>query len=270
MVFDSCASGKANFSDAPICDTLANDNFSPLLRMTTPPNHERHIRSFVRRQGKITVGQRKARLDLAAKWVLSKPDSPIDFEALFGNPNPVVLEIGFGMGETTATIAQKNPLWNFLGIEVYPAGIGALLQRIETLGLRNIRIIEDDAVSILRHAIAPLALHAAHIFFPDPWPKKRHHKRRIIQAEFVSLLTSRIAPEGYLHCATDWPEYADQMLQVLSAEPWLRNHFPAAGFAERPDWRPQTKFESRGMRLGHPIADLCFRKRSSPPSPTAK
>jgi tRNA (guanine-N7-)-methyltransferase len=238
--------------------------------MSMARNDERHIRSFVRRQGKITVGQRKARLDLAAKWVLSKPHAPIDFQALFGNQNPVVLEIGFGMGEATATIAQKNPLWNFLGIEVYPAGIGALLQRIETLSLHNIRIIEDDAVTILRQAIAPLSLHAAHIFFPDPWPKKRHHKRRIIQGEFVSLLASRIAPEGYLHCATDWPEYANQMLQVLSAEPWLRNHYPADGFAERPDWRPQTKFESRGLRLGHPIADLCFRKRSSPPSPAAK
>jgi tRNA (guanine-N7-)-methyltransferase len=217
-----------------------------------------HIRSFVRRQGKITAGQRLARERLAQKWTLAFDGQRLDPAQVFGNPNSLILEIGFGMGETTAHIAQRNPALNFLGVEVYPAGVGALLARIESFGLTNIRIVEHDAVEVLRDAIAPDLLQGVHIYFPDPWPKKRHHKRRLIQSAFVQLLVSRIMPGGYLHCATDWPEYADQMLLELTQCGLLKNQHP--GFAPRPDWRPLTKFEARGLRLGHPVADLVFRR----------
>jgi len=217
-----------------------------------------HIRSFVRRQGKITAGQRLARERLAQKWTLAFDGQRLDPAQMFGNPNGLILEIGFGMGETTAHIAQRNPELNFLGVEVYPAGVGALLARIESSGLTNIRIVEHDAVEVLRDAIVPDLLQGVHIYFPDPWPKKRHHKRRLIQSAFVQLLASRIMPGGYLHCATDWPEYADQMLLELTQCGLLKNQHP--GFAPRPDWRPLTKFEARGLRLGHPVADLVFRR----------
>ena len=217
-----------------------------------------HIRSFVRRQGKITAGQRLARERLAEKWTLAFKPERLDPHHVFGNTNGLILEIGFGMGETTAQIAQQNPGLNFLGVEVYPAGVGALLARIESTGLTNVRIVEHDAVEVLRDAIAPDSLQGVHIYFPDPWPKKRHHKRRLIQSAVVALLASRIMPGGYLHCATDWPEYADQMLTELAACELLKNQHP--GFAPRPDWRPLTKFEARGLRLGHPVADLVFRR----------
>lgn len=222
------------------------------------PSHP-HIRSFVRRQGKITAGQRLARERLAQKWTLAFSHQRLNLTEAFGNANGVILEIGFGMGETTAEIARQNPDLNFLGVEVYPAGVGALLARIEASGLTNIRIIEHDAVEVLRDAIAPDLLQGVHIYFPDPWPKKRHHKRRLIQSAFVDLLASRIMPSGYLHCATDWPEYADQMMVELSQCKLLQNQHQ--GFAPRPDWRPLTKFEARGLRLGHPVADLVFRRK---------
>lgn len=221
-------------------------------------NSHPHIRSFVRRQGKITAGQRLARERLAQEWTLAFDGQHLDPHQAFGNPNGLILEIGFGMGETTAQIAQRNPGLNFLGVEVYPAGVGALLNRIESSGLTNIRIMEHDAVEVLRDAIAPDLLQGVHIYFPDPWPKKRHHKRRLIQSAFVDLLASRIMPGGYLHCATDWSEYADQMMVVLTQCKLLENQHQ--GFAPRPDWRPLTKFEARGLRLGHPVADLVFRR----------
>jgi tRNA (guanine-N7-)-methyltransferase len=226
-----------------------------------------HIRSFVRRQGKITASQRQARSNFAAKWSLSFTGQPLCLSDLFGNENPVVLEIGFGMGETTAIIAARNPSWNFLGLEVYPAGVGALLQRIEKQAIENIRIIEHDAVEVLKDGLEAESLHGIHLFFPDPWPKKRHHKRRLIQPAVAQLMASRIEVGGYLHCATDWQPYADQMLSVLSTEPLLENRFQ--GFAPRPNWRPQTKFEARGLRLGQPAADLVFMRRPSPASPSA-
>ncbi len=217
-----------------------------------------HIRSFVRRQGKITAGQRLARERLAQEWTLAFCNQPLDLVRAFGNTNGLILEIGFGMGETTAEIARQNPDLNFLGVEVYPAGVGAMLNRIASGDLTNVRIIEHDAVEVLRDGLLADQLQGVHIYFPDPWPKKRHHKRRLIQAPFVNLLASRIMPGGYLHCATDWPEYADQMLHELSSCHLLKNQH--AGFAPRPDWRPLTKFEARGLRLGHPVADLVFRR----------
>jgi len=185
--------------------------------------------------------------------------APIDAAALYGRHAPLVVEIGFGMGAATAQIAAAHPDVDYLGVEVHPPGIGALLARIEAMDLRNVRIVDADAVEVLEHMIAPSSLAAIHIFFPDPWPKLRHHKRRLVQPAFAALAASRLAPGGTLHCATDWLDYAGQMLVVLSAEPALVN--TADGFTDRPASRPLTKFEARGLERGHGIRDLLFRRR---------
>ncbi|MEO9064707.1 MAG: tRNA (guanosine(46)-N7)-methyltransferase TrmB, partial [Burkholderiaceae bacterium] len=190
-------------------------------------------------------------------------DSPIDPAAVFGRHAPLVVEIGFGMGAATADIAQSQPDVDFLGIEVHPPGVGALLRQIGERGLRNIRIVSHDAVDVLETMIAPESLTGVNIFFPDPWHKNRHNKRRLVQAPFVQFLATRLAADGLLHCATDWEPYADQMLQVLSSEPSLVN--TADGFAERPPQRPLTKFEQRGLTRGHGVWDLLYRKRSGRP-----
>ncbi|MEZ5653670.1 MAG: tRNA (guanosine(46)-N7)-methyltransferase TrmB [Burkholderiaceae bacterium] len=216
------------------------------------------IRSFGTRRGHLTPGQRAALAGLREAWSVPYRDQLLDFAELFGNDAPVTLEIGCGMGETTARIAADAAQRNFIGIEVYPAGVGTLLRRIDDQGLRNLRVIQADAVEVLEKMIAPGTLAGVNIFFPDPWPKKRHHKRRLIQPPFVSLVASRMAAGARLHCATDWAEYAEQMLAVLSAQPALRN--VADGFHPRPDWRPMTKFEQRGLRLGHGVFDLIFER----------
>jgi tRNA (guanine-N7-)-methyltransferase len=172
----------------------------------------------------------------------------------------LVLEIGFGMGAATAAIAIARPDTDFIGVEVHPPGVGALLQQIAAQGLTNLRIVQHDAVEVIEHMLAPGALAGVHIYFPDPWPKKRHHKRRLIQPAFIDLLLTRMAPGAYLHCATDWEPYAVQMLEVLSAQPLLVNQVD--GFAPRPSWRPLTKFENRGLGLGHGVWDLLFRNSS--------
>jgi tRNA (guanine-N7-)-methyltransferase len=177
----------------------------------------------------------------------------------FEREAPTILEIGFGMGETTEKIALARPGDNFLGVEVFNAGVGALLKRIEASSLNNIRIIQHDAVEVLRDMLAPQSLAGVHIYFPDPWPKTRHHKRRLIQPQLVELLASRMAPGAYIHCATDWEHYAEQMLAVLSTDISLQN--TCEGFAPRPDFRPLTKFENRGLRLGHGVWDVIFKKR---------
>lgn len=223
------------------------------------PDHG-HIRSFVMRRGYLSDAQRDAHERLLPQYGVPPGDGPIDFEALFGRRAPVVLEIGFGMGHTTAEIAAARPETDFLGIEVYTPGVGSLLRHIEDDALNNVRIIQLDAVEVLKQRIAQASLAGVHLYFPDPWPKLRHHKRRLIQQPFIANLATRITPRGYLHCATDWEPYAQQMLQVLSAEPLLVNQ--ADGFAPRPDWRPLTKFEQRGMRLGHGVFDLMFLRRS--------
>jgi len=219
----------------------------------------RGVRSFVLRQGRMTAGQKRAQEALLPRFGIAYSPEPIDLDAAFGRPGPKILEIGFGMGETTAAIAQAHPECDYIGVEVHAPGVGALLRRMEAAGLTNIRIIRHDAVAVLEHMIRPDSLAGAHVFFPDPWPKKRHHKRRLIQPAFVALLASRIAPGGYLHLATDWGEYAAQMLAVLSAEPLLEN--TATGFSDRPQARPLTKFENRGLKLGHGVRDLVFRRR---------
>jgi tRNA (guanine-N7-)-methyltransferase len=220
---------------------------------------ERRIRSFVTRAGRLSTAQAKAIETLGSRFCIPYAKEMLDFNQAFGRSAPTVLEIGFGMGGTTAAIAAGMPDKNFLGVEVHTPGVGSLLKLIGEQQLENLRIIQHDAVEVVTHMIAPESLAGVHIFFPDPWHKARHNKRRLIQSPFVALLSSRIAPGGYLHCATDWQDYAEQMLQVLSGEPSLKN--TAEGYAPRPDYRPVTKFENRGLRLGHGVWDLVFAKR---------
>ncbi len=223
------------------------------------PTLRRGIKSFVLRAGRMGPGQQRALRELAPRFVLPFAPAPLDVRRVFGRSAPLVVEIGFGMGQATAAIAAARPHDNFLGIEVHEPGVGALLQCIEQQQLANLRIVQHDAVEVLREVIALSSLAAVHVFFPDPWPKKRHWKRRLIQPPFVALLASRLAAGGTLHCATDWQPYAEQMLDVLSAEPLLDN--TADGYATRPDYRPLTKFENRGLALGHGVWDLVFVKR---------
>ena len=220
---------------------------------------EHRIRSFVTRAGRLSTAQGKAIEALGPQFCIPYAKAPLDFAQGFGRNAPTILEIGFGMGETTAKIAAGMPEKNFLGVEVHTPGVGSLLKLISEQGLTNLRLIQHDAFEVITNMIAPASLAGAHVFFPDPWHKARHNKRRLIQAPFVSLLASRIAPGGYLHCATDWQEYAEQMLEVLGAEPALQN--TADAYAPRPDYRPVTKFENRGLRLGHGVWDLVFTKR---------
>jgi tRNA (guanine-N7-)-methyltransferase len=187
--------------------------------------------------------------------------APLDLDGTFGRVAPRVMEIGFGMGETTARIAAANPDTDYLGIEVHTPGVGSLLKQAGELGLKNLRIIQHDAVEIVRAMIPPSSLDGVHVFFPDPWPKKRHHKRRLLNPAFVHELALRLRPGGYLHVATDWEDYAQQTLAVLSGEALLENS--AAGFAPRPAYRPLTKFEQRGLRLGHGVWDLVFRRTAT-------
>lgn len=221
------------------------------------------IKSFVRRAGRTTTGQAKAFEDLGPRFILPYSPQPLDASAAFGRSAPLILEIGFGMGEATAHIARVRPDDNFLCCEVHEPGVGALLKRLGEQGQTNIRILQHDAVEVIDHMLAPGSLDGVHIFFPDPWHKKKHNKRRLIQPPLVAKLAARLKPGGYLHCATDWQPYAEQMLEVLSAEPLLANSTDSAsGYAPQPDYRPLTKFENRGLRLGHGVWDLVFLRRA--------
>jgi tRNA (guanine-N7-)-methyltransferase len=228
----------------------------PDLPSIETPVFPRGVRSYVKRGGRTTDAQARAFETWAAEFILPYQAQFLDLSSCFGREAPTVLEIGFGMGEATAQIAQAMPGTNFIGCEVHEPGVGALLKRIGEQGLSNLRIVQHDAVQVLQHMIPPGSLMGVHVFFPDPWHKKRHHKRRLIQPPLVALLASRLKAGGYVHCATDWQPYAEQMLAVLSAEPALRN--TAADYAPRPAYRPLTKFENRGLRLGHGVWDLVF------------
>ncbi|MFZ9329459.1 MAG: tRNA (guanosine(46)-N7)-methyltransferase TrmB [Polynucleobacter sp.] len=252
----------------------------------------RRIRSFVRRAGRTTLAQEHAIATLGNQFLLPFEDTLFDW-SVFGAPYqdaPRIVEIGFGMGESTAQIAQVRPNDVFLGIEVHEPGVGALLKRIGEQNLSNIRLISHDAVEVLERMIAPDSLDGVHIFFPDPWHKTRHHKRRLIQKDFVELLVSKLKPNGYIHLATDWQHYAEQMLLVLNHHPQLRNQSTRTvrleaiggidqdqiiggidwtvqqlqgmheGFVDKPSYRPLTKFENRGLKLGHGVWDLLYRK----------
>ncbi len=220
---------------------------------------ERRIRSFVTRAGRLSTAQARALDTLGPAYCLPYQKALLDIDAAFGRTAPTILEIGTGMGETTAYIAGLMPEKNFMGVEVHTPGIGSLLKLIGERELHNLRLVQHDAFEVVTHMVAPESLAGVHVFFPDPWHKARHNKRRLIQGPFVKLLASRIVKGGYLHCATDWQEYANQMLEVLSAETTLKN--TADGFAPRPDYRPVTKFENRGLKLGHGVWDVVFEKR---------
>ena len=204
----------------------------------------------------MSPAQQRACDELLPRYGIAYAVGPLDFAGIFGRAAPVTLEIGFGMGETTAAIAQAHPDIDFLGIEVHLPGVGALLKRVDELRLANVRVIRHDAVEVVAAMIPAASLAAVHVYFPDPWPKKRHHKRRLLVPAFVRALAQRLRPGGYLHAATDWSEYADEILATLAAEPLLAN--TAAGFAPRPAWRPETKFEARGLKLGHAVYDLVY------------
>ena len=223
----------------------------------------RHIRSFAMRRGHVTAAQKRAFDEVLPRVAIPYAASPRDLDAAFGRHAPRVLEIGFGMGDATARIAASRPDVDFLGVEVFAAGVGSLCKRIDELALTNLRIVQHDAVEVVRDMLADDALAGVHIFFPDPWPKARHHKRRLVNPAFIAAVARKIAPGGYLHCATDWEHYAQQMLEVLSGEPLLANRH--AGFAPGQSnplvERPTTKFHARGARLGHGVWDLVFVRR---------
>ncbi len=237
-------------------DTPTNNG--PARPMLYDPTEHR-IRSFVTRAGRLSTAQARALEELGPQYLVEYKREPLDLAQAFGRKAPVILEIGFGMGDTTAHIARLMPEKDFIGVEVHTPGVGSLLKQIGEQGITNLRLIQHDVVEVLNHMIADGSLAGVHVFFPDPWHKARHNKRRLIQPPFVKVLCDKLAPGGYLHCATDWEDYAVQMLEVLGNEPQLQN--TAEGYAPQPEYRPLTKFENRGLKLGHGVWDLVFTKK---------
>ena len=226
---------------------------------TVPEEHKRSIRSFVLRQGHMTAAQQRAIDTMWPQFGVDFQEAPLDLNHAFGRDNPKVLEIGFGMGVATVEIAKRLPDTDFLAIDVHGPGVGNILKLIEEEHISNIRVMRHDAVEVVEKMLEDGSLDGIHIFFPDPWHKKRHNKRRLVQVPFVEKLLPKIKSGGYVHMATDWEEYAVQMLEVLSSFDSLQN--TAADYAPTPDYRPETKFETRGKRLGHGVWDLVFRKK---------
>ena len=225
--------------------------------MTADTGEHPRIRSYVLRAGRVGPGQARALAEIGPQFLLPYQPGELDLDKVFGRVAPRILEIGFGMGEGLAEIAAAHPENDYLGVEVHTPGVGALLKQLGERGLTNVRVVQHDAFEVLTRMLAPASLNGIHIFFPDPWHKTRHHKRRLIQPPLVRLLTSRLLSGGYIHLATDWENYAEQILAVLAAEPLLHN--TVTDYAPRPDTRPLTKFEQRGIRLGHGVWDLVFR-----------
>ncbi|QTD99447.1 tRNA (guanosine(46)-N7)-methyltransferase TrmB [Streptomyces cyanogenus] len=242
------AKGEPRFPDGPKADPAGS-------------HFERRIRSFQPRRSRVTAGQADALQRLWPLWGLDiDGQRVIDPGELFGNDHPVVLEIGFGMGEATAQMAAGDPDTNILAVDVHTPGQGNLLNLADRNGLSNVRVGNGDAIILLREMLRPDALDGLRVYFPDPWPKKRHHKRRLIQPEFLTLAATRLKPGAIVHCATDWEPYAEQMLEVLTAHPDFENTQPHGGFAPRPDFRPLTRFEGQGLDKGHVVRDLLFRR----------
>ncbi|MGW1539280.1 tRNA (guanosine(46)-N7)-methyltransferase TrmB [Streptomyces sp. NPDC002309] len=240
--------GEPRFPDGPQADPAGS-------------HFERRIRSFQPRRSRVTSGQADALQRLWHQWGLDIDGSRVLHLAdLFGNDNPVVLEIGFGMGEATARMAAADPDTNILAVDVHTPGQGNLLNLADQSGIGNVRVANGDAIILLREMIAPDSLDGLRVFFPDPWPKKRHHKRRLIQPDFLTLAATRLKPGALVHCATDWEPYAEVMLEVLTAHSGFANTRPGGGFAPRPDFRPRTRFEGQGLEKGHVVNDLLFRR----------
>jgi tRNA (guanine-N7-)-methyltransferase len=232
------------------------------LQAALKEGRARAVRSFVLRGGRLTDGQQRAMDELLPRYSVGSSGTRLDFAELFGNTRPVILEIGFGNGDATWQMAQQNPSENFIGVEVHPPGVGHLLLKLEEHGIENVRIASEDGVAFMRNRIANKSLDGFRLYFPDPWPKKRHHKRRIIQPEFVNLLAEKMAEGGIVHLATDWQNYAEHMLEVLQQNPAFENLSEVGDYCTRPAWRPLTKYEKRGQRLGHEVFDLLFLRRS--------
>ncbi|MFI2039265.1 tRNA (guanosine(46)-N7)-methyltransferase TrmB [Streptomyces bottropensis] len=239
--------GEPRFPDGPRPDPAGS-------------HFERRIRSFQPRRSRVTAGQADALQRLWPKWGLDIDGRALDLVELFGDEKPVVLEIGFGMGEATALMAAADPETNVLAVDVHTPGQGNLLNLADQYGLSHVRVANGDAIILLREMLTPGSLAGLRVYFPDPWPKKRHHKRRLIQPEFLTLAASRLAPGALVHCATDWEPYAEQMLDVLTAHPDFENTRADGGFAPRPDFRPLTRFEGQGLDKGHVVNDLLFRR----------
>ncbi len=230
-----------------------------MAQQETDPRH-RPVRSYVIRGGRLTTGQQRALDELYPRWGIPEGDEPLDLERLFGRDAPRILEIGFGNGESTWRMARNEAEHDFIAVEVHPPGVGRLLLSLERENVDNVRVFLGDAVGFLEQRIADGALDGVRVYFPDPWHKKRHHKRRLIQPDFIDLLVRKLAPGGLLHLATDWVPYAEHMLEVLSAANGLENLSPDGDYVPRPAWRPGTKYEARGDRLGHETRDLLFRR----------
>ena len=218
------------------------------------------MRSFVLRGGRLTEGQKRALDECWPRFGIEKGESLLDFKTLFGNGAPVIMEIGFGNGDATWQMAQACPAENYVGVEVHQPGVGHLLLKMKQHGIENIRIVSEDAVEFLRERVAEESLDGVRIYFPDPWPKKRHNKRRIIQPALIALLASRMRPGALLHLATDWEPYAAYMLEVMQSSDDFVNLSPTGDFCAQPEWRPRTKYEKRGEGLGHQVRDLLFKK----------
>lgn len=228
--------------------------------MIEQTNNKRKIRSFVRREGRMTPGQERALEQHSSRYGLAVAQGLISLEDVFSNKHPVTVEIGFGMGQALLAMAQAEPQMNFIGIEVHRPGVGKLLACLHEHQVDNVRVYQEDAQQVFLKCMPDASLQRILIYFPDPWPKKRHNKRRLIQPEFVQLLTRKLCNQGELYFATDWEDYAHHALEVFSAEPQLTNIQAQGGYLDRPDWRPLTKFELRGQKLGHGVWDLGFRR----------
>lgn len=226
-----------------------------------PSQRQRTVRSYVLRGGRLTPGQQRALDELYPRWGVPDGEGTLDFPSLFGRSAPVVVEIGFGNGESTWRMAQSEPETDFIGVEVHAPGVGRLLLSMEEHSIENLRVAQADAVPFLRERIAEASLAGVRIYFPDPWHKKRHHKRRLVQPPFVELLARKLRPGGLLHLATDWVPYAEHMLEVMTGSDAFTNRSPSGDYCPQPAWRPDTKYERRGDRLGHETRDLLFERR---------